>query len=403
VSHKNCLSCKSYNTHSIYDFGDMPAVNSFYSLENIEEEKSFPMKLNYCSDCWLVQIEKVPSPSELYSEYHHKSSASKGNVDHLISFKNMLVENFSKDAQILEVGSNDSTLLNLLSKEGYQCLGVDPAKNLNEKHENVVSDFFGTNIVSSLKKNYGKFDLIFGLNVFAHNDSFIDMFSAVEELLNQDGDFILDIAYAKETILQGNFDTIYHEHVCSYTLTSLKNALGLAKLDIVNVQELPSQGGSLRVFCKKKSDSFQANSSVEKLLEIEKGLGFETKKFYDELKIEITNKVSKINDFINDNNFKRKILFIGAPARGVVVLNLIKNLAVSECLVLDDTPEKQHKLFPGKHIEVKSWSDKAFDVNNFDFAVILSWNYAEYLFDRIKKLNFNKDTFVLIPTIKKIN
>ena len=179
--------------------------------------------------------------------------------------------------------------------------------------------------------------------------------------------------------------------------------MGLAKLDSVNVQELPSQGGSLRVFCKKKSDSFQANSSVEKLLEIEKGLGFETKKFYDELKIEITNKVSKINDFINDNNFKRKILFIGAPARGVVVLNLIKNLAVSECLVLDDTPEKQHKLFPGKHIEVKSWSDKAFDVNNFDFAVILSWNYAEYLFDRIKKLNFNKDTFVLIPTIKKIN
>ena len=112
MSHKNCLSCKSYNTHSIYDFGDMPAVNSFYSLENIEEEKSFPMKLNYCSDCWLVQIENVQSPSELSSEYHHKSSASKGNVDHLISFKNMIVENYSKDTQIIEVGSNDYTLLN---------------------------------------------------------------------------------------------------------------------------------------------------------------------------------------------------------------------------------------------------------------------------------------------------
>ena len=173
-----CLSCSGNNINLIYDFGNLPAVNSFYSMENINSEEFFPMVLNVCNDCYLVQIENVPSPEKLYKEYHHKSSASSGNVEHLENFKEYISSKYSKDTRILEIGSNDSTLLNLLSDDGYNCVGIDPAENLNNEHENVISDFFNMDITDKVLAQYGKFDLIFGLNVFAHNDSFIDMFKA---------------------------------------------------------------------------------------------------------------------------------------------------------------------------------------------------------------------------------
>ena len=275
------------------------------------------MVLNVCNDCYLVQIENVPSPEKLYKEYHHKSSASSGNVEHLENFKDYISSKYSKDTKILEIGSNDSTLLNLLSDDGYNCVGIDPAENLNNEHENVISDFFNMDITDKVLAQYGKFDLIFGLNVFAHNDSFIDMFKAVNKLLENNGTFIFDVAYAKQTILEGNFDTIYHEHVCSYTLTSLINALSFAEITVVDVEELPSQGGSLRLTCKKSESNYEVQDRVNSILKQEIELGYQSLEFYENISNLIENKVLDINNFFEENiNNEKRILFIGAPARG---------------------------------------------------------------------------------------
>jgi len=397
-----CLSCSGNNINLIYDFGNLPAVNSFYSMENINSEEFFPMVLNVCNDCYLVQIENVPSPEKLYKEYHHKSSASSGNVEHLENFKDYISSKYSKDTRILEIGSNDSTLLNLLSDDGYNCAGIDPAENLNSDHENVISDFFNMDITDKVLAKYGKFDLIFGLNVFAHNDSFIDMFKAVNILLEKRGTFIFDVAYAKQTILKGNFDTIYHEHVCSYTLTSLINALSFAKMTVVDVEELNSQGGSLRLTCKKSESNYQVQDRVNNLLKQEIELGYQSAEFYENISSLIENKILNINNFFEKNikNDKR-ILFIGAPARGVVVLNLVNSLDKNKSLVIDDTPEKQNKMFPCMHIAVKSWENTEF--NDFDIAVVLSWNYVDYLEKKLRSFGFNKDVYTLIPEVKNIS
>ena len=397
-----CLSCSGNNINLIYDFGNLPAVNSFYSMENIKSEEFFPMVLNVCNDCYLVQIENVPSPEKLYKEYHHKSSASSGNVEHLENFKDYISSKYSKDTKILEIGSNDSTLLNLFYNDGFNCVGIDPAENLNSEHENVISDFFNMDITDKVLAQYGRFDLIFGLNVFAHNDSFIDMFKAVNKLLETNGTFIFDVAYAKQTILKGNFDTIYHEHVCSYTLTSLINALSFAEITVVDVEELPSQGGSLRLTCKKSESNYEVQDRVNSTLKREIELGYQSVEFYENISNLIENKVLDINNFFEKNiDNEKRILFIGAPARGVVVLNLVKNLDKNKSLVIDDTPEKQNKMFPGKHIAVKGWENVEY--NDFDMAVVLSWNYVDYLEKKLRSFGFNKDVYTLIPEVKNIS
>lgn len=401
MNKSTCLSCNSDQITNIYDFGKIPAVNSFYSKNELDLEESYPLNLNVCNKCFLIQIEEVPEPQILYSEYHHRSAASVGNLNHLVEFKNFIRQKFSLKTKILEIGSNDSTLLNLLNNEGFQCFGVDPAKNLNDSHQNVVSDFFSSKIVKNIKKKYGKFDLIFGLNVFAHNSTFIDMFNAVTELLEKDGVFILEVAYADKTILKGNFDTIYHEHVCSFTLTSLTKALNFANLTVVDVELLNTQGGSLRLICQKLNDNNIQGNKVNEMLSEEIKFGYQDINFYKEISKLIALKIDIINEFFNEqfiNN--KKILFIGAPARGVVVLNLVKNLDSNTSLVIDDTFEKQNKYFPGKYIQIKSW-DKI-DYRYFDVAVILSWNYCDYLYDKLREFGFTNDVYVLFPNLKKI-
>ena len=180
-----CLSCSSNDSNLLYDFGELPAVNKFFSQDDVDSEKKYPLVLNYCKVCFLVQIEEVPPAEDLYQDYHHKSSASAGNVDHLKSFKDFIVDNFDLKTNILEIGSNDSTLLNLLNEEGFDIIGIDPAINLNQDDKNVISSFFNTEIVEKISNNYVKFDLIFGLNVFAHSKDFLDMFLAANNFLKQ--------------------------------------------------------------------------------------------------------------------------------------------------------------------------------------------------------------------------
>ena len=150
-----CLSCENKELKLLYNFGNLPAVNNFYAEKDIFNEKPYPLVLNYCKECFLIQLNDVPPAEDLYQNYHHKSSASAGNIKHLESFSNFIAENYNLDTKILEIGSNDSTLLNLLNKAGYQCIGVDPAKNLNQNHKNVITDFFNLKI---LQKISNKFD-----------------------------------------------------------------------------------------------------------------------------------------------------------------------------------------------------------------------------------------------------
>jgi len=398
VKNKSCLSCRKNSLDNIFNFGELPLVNNYYSSEEIEKEEKFPLNLLFCKSCYLVQLSFFPDPKKIYSTYHHVSGASHGNVEHLKEVANYVKSLAENSKTILEIGSNDNTLVNQLSNFGFKCTAVDPAENINKNLENTITDFFNYDLAKNLYSENKTYDIILGLNVFAHNDTFIDMFKGCELLLNDDGLLIIEVAYALETILKGNFDTIYHEHVCSYTLTSLENALNESGLYVHDVTEINTQGGSIRVVAKKEK-LINKTISYNNISKKESDIGIKEEEFYRSVSFEIEKKLKNINDlFVKEKN--NKFLILGSPARGVVTLNVSNKLINNESIIIDDTPEKQNKLMPGIHLPVRKWNDAIFE--DFDRVLILSWNYKDNLIDRLKKTKFKGKVFIPFPDLVDI-
>lgn len=395
---KNCLSCTG-PLHLIYDFGFMPAVNSFFPIEKIHLEQKTPLMLYVCESCYLIQLSEVPNPEILFDDYHHLSSASKGNTLHLDSVKEFIKNNFDEKSKILEIGANDLYLTKLLN-EDFQVIAIDPAKNINDEQENLIIDYFNSTAVKKIQNQFGKFDLIIGLNVFAHNASFKDMFASAKELMHEESFLLFEVAYAVDTICNGVFDTIYHEHVCSYTLTSLQNLFDDIGLEIQYVEKLDTQGGSLRVIAGKDKVFVSQNNQYKEILKKEEELKVNSLDFYNGLTSKINHNIEKINKFIEKvNNEDSGLIILGAPARGVITLNSV-NKITTDVAIIDDTILKQSKVMPGVHHKIYDWN---IDLNAYDNCLILSWNYSEYLFDKITKSDFRGRTFVPFPLFTELN
>ena len=392
-----CLSCKLGKLELIYDFGQLPLVNSYFTKEEIHKEELFPLELYYCSSCWLVQLSYFPNPKKMYNEYHYVSGASKGNVDHLNNFSAYLKNIGGNRKSVLEIGSNDNTLVKNLSNLGYKCLAVDPAKNLNLEMENTISQFFNLDMAKKLESEGKFFDIIIGINVFAHNDTFIDMFEGCKLLLDEDGLLIIEVAYALKTVLNGNFDTIYHEHVCSYTLTSIENALNSIGLYISDAEEINTQGGSIRVTAQKKKPTFETKSYLA-IKQYELKHKVQSDKFYRNASKNIEKKLIQINELF-EKKYSERFLILGSPARGVVTLNVSNQKIHKNSLIIDDTPEKQNKVMPGVHLPVVTWDEV--DYQEFKNVLILSWNYKDHLIKKLKEKDFQGEVYTPFPEIFK--
>ena len=399
----NCKCCLTPTIHLVYDFGLMPPVNSYLEKATISEEKSFPLKLYVCKICWLLQLGYVPPPSSLFEEYHHVSGASEGNVEHLKNVSEIINKRVkNKPTKIFEVGCNDGTLLKFLQLFSHEVAGCDPAKNLApEKELRVYSDFFGVNAAKKIWAEAGTFDFIVGLNVFAHNAGFIDMLKGSAALLTETGTIMIEVAYAPLTICDGNFDTIYHEHVCSYTLISLTNVLRNAGLKIYDAEIIATQGGSIRVFAQHDCNNSIITDNYTDIIEREQEDGLNNLRYYEALQSKIEQKSALINDFLSDVvRQNRRMLIVGSPARGVVTMNVCGIDVSAQSLVVDDTKEKQGKIMPGVHIPIFAWEDINFSA--FEVTLILSWNYTDSLVDRLRKTDFSGRVFVPFPVLKEI-
>ena len=249
-------------------------------------------------------------------------------------------------------------------------------KNLRRETQcYVYEDYFNTNLLTKSLMNSAS-SISLGLNVFAHNSDCVGMLRGVATILNQNGIALIEVAYAVDTIINGNYDTIYHEHVCSFSFHSLQKCIELAGLKIVDVENLKTQGGSLRILASHKNNSSAPSKNVKKLLQKEVSNGVNNITLYRNLSANIERKISAIEEFIKEKNSnKERVLLVGAPARGVVLLNTATVCFTTFVRAVDDTPEKLGRLIPGTNIPVIGWADLI--PSNFDVALVLSWNYQD--------------------------
>ena len=408
MTNLKCRSCGFEGLKRFLSLGNIPPVNAFIDPADLDKEKSYPLNLAYCPVCFLVQLEEIVPPSELFSNYLHLSAGSASNINHLKEFAEFLKKRFNigKETKILEIGSNDGTLLSFLKEYTPNVLGVDPAENLiqlnKDKEVNYIPKFLNTSTASVIMNQEGKFDLIAALNVVPHTPDVVDLLKAVRILLKDEGTFIMEGVYALETILKGEFDTIYHEHVYTFSLNSLISTFRMAGLKVIDLEKIPTQGISLRVIAKKDEFAQQPSDFVKTILDSEKKLGLTNAELYNSVNSKVEKFRKDIRIIIDQEKERNgKLIGLGAPARGVVILNYC-NITDSDIdYIVDDTVLKQGKLVPGVHIPVKS-TTSLIDEKRRGF-ILLSWNYKNHFVSKLKQMFPSFRLIIPFPELEVID
>ena len=378
----DCRCCGSKNLKRILSLGFQPLANNLIKNKKTKFDK-YPLELNFCSDCYNVQLSVSVDPKKMFTNYYYLSSTSKSFRSHFEHAAKKYVKEFklNKQSQIIDIGSNDGVGLSPFKELGIKnLLGIEPAKNLckisNKKGIKTLNDFLN---FKSLKKIKNKADLILASNVFAHSDDLKEMGECILKLLSKNGTAIIEVQYLLRTLKDLTFDNIYHEHYNYWSLTSIKNFFDNLGGKIYKAEEINTHGGSLRVYVSKNLNK-KLDKSVTKLLRIEQNYGikkFSTYKVFANKILKIKKNV--LNSIKNLKNETNSIIGYGAPAKATTALNFF---GISEEIdfIIEDNKLKHNKYVPGVNIPIYS-KDKI--KNNKSPILVLAWNF----FREIKKNN----------------
>lgn len=406
----NCRFCKEPLSNKFVDLINCPPSNSFLSFEQLNEPESYyPLTIYACSKCYLVQVDEYKKAEEIFnSEYVYFSSYSKSWVEHARHYVEDMIERFgfNENSFVIEIASNDGYLLQHFRDRGVPVLGIEPTQNTANvailKGIPTITEYFGSNFAKKLKQQRQKGDLLIGNNVLAHVPDIDDFVEGLKVALRRDGVVTMEFPHILRLVEDCQFDTIYHEHYSYLSFTTVKEVFEAHGLEMFDVQEMPTHGGSLRIFAKhKKDDKKKELPSVKAMLAKEAAAGITTNEYY-------RNFQSRVDAIRNDmlsfliEKYKagKKVIGYGAAAKGNTLLNYagIKGDSLIQ-FVVDAAPSKQGKYLPGSHIPVYDESK----IKEFkpDFIIILPWNLKEEIMDQLSYVHEWGGKFVtFIPGVQ---
>ncbi len=377
-----CRLCEGNNLDSVLDLTPTPLANEFVASDLVEiDQPTFPLGLLFCEDCSHVQLKHVVNRNAMFTDYVYVSGTSKVFVNHFKNYAQQILNTFKpgKHSLVIDIGSNDGTLLKFFQDAEYKVLGVDPAENIaklaNDSGIETLIGFFDSKLAKDILLSKGKAEVILANNVFAHIDNLSDVTVGIRELLTEDGIFVFEVSYLKDVIEKNLFDTIYHEHLSYHALKPLIKFFQGHGMKIIDAEEVSSHGGSLRVTVQKSSGEKAVRDTVAELLHAESELGLHEKQSI----VSLANKI----DFLKDEllqlleEIKSKGMTIagyGAPAKATTLMYEF-GLAPYLEYIIDDSQLKQNLFTPGNHIPVFSYKKVA--SHPPDFLIILAWNFAD--------------------------
>lgn len=385
-----CKICNNDNLVKFLSLGDTALANSYLSEKDLnKEEKKFPLDLCFCPTCNLVQLMYIVSPEVLFKHYLYVSSTSNTFKLHFAQMAESLTGecNLGEKSLAVDVGSNDGLLLKAFQKYGVKTIGVEPATNLariaEQNDVETINDFLNYQVVDRIINSNGKADVVTANNVFAHIADIHGMLKNVKLLLKDDGIFVIEVAYLVDMLNQMTFDSIYHEHIFYYSLTSLDYIFKNNGMQIFKVQHVPSHGGSLRAFVKKQGSDIRVDSSVSEFLKKEKGL-VDDIKTYKEFATKVYTAKEKLKNSIRALKGQgKRLAAYGAPAKATTLLSFCEIDRNWIDYIVDDSPLKQGLFTPGTHIPIVS--PRMLDEKMPDYILILAWNFAEEILNKTKK------------------
>lgn len=387
----NCRSCKNPLTHVFVDLGKSPPSNAYLAPEQLNEPESFyPLRVYVCEKCFLVQIDEHKKAEEIFDQsYAYFSSFSKTWLEHAKNYVGMMCERFGFDqeAQVIEIASNDGYLLQYFKQKNMNVLGIEPtlstASAAREKGIETLTEFFGSEFAAGLRDKGLQADLLLGNNVLAHVPDINDFVEGLKIALKPDGVLTMEFPHILQLVENNQFDTIYHEHFSYLSLQTTRGIFATRGLEIFDVEELPTHGGSLRIFAKHAGDdSKEVSGRVEKLLEKEFDHGLTDLNYY----LDFQKKADKVRDdlliFLRaQKEMGNKIAAYGAAAKGNTLLNYcgIKDDLIE--FVVDASQHKQGRYMPGSHIPIVDESYIRRECP--DYIIILPWNIKDEIFEQL--------------------
>ncbi len=400
-----CWSCGGAELTPVLDLGHTPLANSLVRPEDAaQRDPVFPLALAFCQGCSLVQITESVPPEQLFREYLYFSSFSDTMLRHSRALVERLVRDrgLTGDHLVVEVASNDGYLLQFYRDAGVKVLGVEPARNIakvaEEKGIPTLSEFFGDALAARLRAEGRRASVMHANNVLAHVPDLNGFVRGFKTLLADDGVAIFEAPYVRDMIEGLEFDTIYHEHLCYYSLTALDALFRRNGLAVVRVERVPIHGGSLRVFV--SHEGVAADETVAATLADERREGMDTFAYYEQFARRVHDLKRVLVGLLTDlKKGGARIAAYGASAKGSTLLNAFGIGASLVDYVVDRSTYKQGRLTPGTHLPIRAPEVLAAEVP--DYALLLTWNFAQEILAQQAEYRARGGRFIVpVPDVR---
>jgi SAM-dependent methyltransferase len=404
----HCRFCKTPLNHTFVDLGMSPLCESYVNSKQLNEmEPFYPLHAYVCHTCFLVQLQEYVAPEHIFTEYAYFSSYSDSWLHHVKTYTDLMTQRFHLNQQsyVVEIASNDGYLLQYFVEKQIPVLGIEPAANIAQvaqtKGVPTQVEFFGQVCAQKLASAGKQADLIAANNVLAHVPDINDFVAGLKILLKPQGVITVEFPHLMRLMAENQFDTIYHEHFSYLSFMVVERIFSAHGLTLFDVDELPTHGGSLRIYARHQADDSKPIS--DRVLELrtrEEAAGLTQIEAYTNFAEQVQETKRKLLEFLIQAKRERKtVVGYGAPGKGNTLLNYCGIRTDFLDYTVDRNPYKQGKFLPGTHIPIHH-PDKILETKP-DYVLILPWNLRQEVMEQISYIrNWGGKFLVPIPEVK---
>ncbi len=403
-----CRFCETPLRHTFVDLGTSPLANAYLRAEDLQRPEPFyPLHVYVCHACFLVQLPAVVEPRQLFEDYAYFSSYSDSWLEHARRYADTMVQQLGlgRESQVIEIASNDGYLLQYFVRKGIPVLGIEPAKNVARAAQDAgvptLVAFFGSETARKLAADNLFADLLVGNNVLAHVPDLNDFVAGMRLILKPEGVITMEFPHLLQLMQQNQFDTIYHEHVSYFSLLTVQSVFDRHGLTVFDVEELPTHGGSLRIYAR-HSERVQpaVTRRVEALLQRELDAGLNDVARYHTFAERVrATKASLLTFLLEAKAAGKSVIGYGAPAKGNTLLNYCGIRTDFLDYTVDRSPHKQNRFLPGTRIPIRHPDE--IRRTRPDYLLLLPWNLKDEIMQQMACVREWGGRFVVpIPEVR---